>query len=84
MEYLYKDVLQKRAAYSAAQKGWAVAEANKAQADRKYSLGMLSKQEYLAEEVTWLTSKASKEQADMDLTAAMEAYEWAVKGLMEL
>lgn len=84
MEYLYKDVIQKQAAYSAAQKGWAAAEANKAQADRKYGLGMLSKQEYLAEEVTWLTSKASKEQAGMDLTAAMEAYEWAVKGLMEL
>ena len=84
LEYLYKDVLQKQASYSAAQKGWAAAETNKALADRKYSLGMLSKQEYLAEEVTWLTAKASKEQAGMDLTAAMETYEWALKGLMEL
>lgn len=84
LEYLYKDVLQKQVSYNAAQNGWTVAEANKAQADRKYSLGMISKQEYLTEEVTWLTAKASKEQAGMDLTAAMETYEWALKGLMEL
>lgn len=84
MEYLYRDVLQKQTAYQSALNSYAAAEAEKAQADRKYELGMMSRQEYLSAEVSWLTSKASKEQAGLDLTAAMEAYEWAMAGLMEL
>lgn len=84
MEFLYRDVQQKQASYQAAMNGWTVAEANKAQADRKYALGMISRQEYLTAEVTWLTAKASREQAALDLTASMETYEWAVKGLMAL
>lgn len=82
MELLYKNVLQARTSYDAAMNGWAAAEANKAQADRKYQLGMLSRQEYLAQEVTWLSTKATKEQAVMDLISAMETYEWAVDGMM--
>ena len=61
-----------------------MAESNKAMADRKYQLGMISKAEYLAEEITWLTAKASKEQAALDLVGSMETYEWAITGLMEL
>lgn len=83
MEYLYKDVLQKQTSYQAVLSGYAAAEADKAQADRKYELGMMSRQEYLAAEAAWLTEKASMEQAGMDLTAAMEAYEWALKGLIQ-
>lgn len=82
MEYLYRDVQQKQTSYQAVLSGYAAAEANQAQAERKYSLGMLSRQEYLAAEVTWLTEKAAMEQAGMDLTAAMENYEWALKGLI--
>lgn len=82
LEYLYKDVKQKELSYQAALNGFTVAEANMAQADRKYALGMLSRQEYLTAEVTYLSVKASKEQAGLDLTASMENYEWAVKGLI--
>lgn len=84
MEYLYKDVLQKQTSYGAALNGWTAAQGNKAQADRKYELGMISRQEYLAAEITWLTEKAAMEQAGMNLTAAMETYDWAVKGLVDL
>lgn len=84
MEYLYKDVMQKELSYNTAQDGWTVAENNKAQEDRKYQLGMISKAEHLSAEITWLTAKASKEQAAMDLLAAMEAYEWAILGLVSL
>lgn len=83
MEYLYKDVLQKQTSYQAVLSGYTAAEADKTQADRKYSLGMLSRQEYLSAEISWLTEKAAMEQAGMDLTAAMETYEWAVSGLID-
>ncbi|MBQ7796286.1 MAG: TolC family protein, partial [Lachnospiraceae bacterium] len=62
--------------------GWTAAENTKAQADRKYALGLISRQEYLQAEANWLTAKASKEQAALNLTEAMETYEWAVNGLM--
>ncbi len=84
MEFLYKDVQQKLFSYQSVQEGWTVAEANLALAERKFHLGMISKAEFLAEEITWLTAKANKEQASLALVAAMETYEWAIKGLMSL
>ena len=84
MEYLYSDVQQKVLAYQSAQEGWPASDAKLAQAERKFHLGMISKAEFLAEEITWLTAKASKEQAALTLLAAMETYEWAIKGLVKL
>ena len=84
LEFLYRDVQQKQVSYEASMNGWTAAEAGKAQADRKYRLGMISKQEYLNAEVAWLTAKASREKAALDLTASMETYEWALNGLMTL
>lgn len=81
---LYKDVQQKQALYEAAKLKYTADEANKAMADRKNALGMLSRQEYLTAENTWLSAQADFEEAGLSLTAAMEEYEWAVKGLMEL
>lgn len=82
LDDLYKKVLQAETSYSAAMNGWTAAEADKARADRKSELGMLSGQDYLAAETAWLNAKASKEQAAMDLISAMETYEWAVEGMM--
>lgn len=84
MEYLYSDVQQKMLTYQSAQEGWTAADAKLSQAERKFHLGMISKAEFLAEEIAWMTAKASKEQAALSLLAAMENYEWAVKGLMKL
>jgi len=84
MEFLYKDVHQKLLSYQSAVDGWPVAEAKLAQAERKYTLGMISRAEYIMEEINWLTAKAGKEQAALNLQAAMETYEWAIKGLMTL
>ena len=81
-EVLYKNVLAMRESYNGAMLGWAAAENKKAQADRKFALGMLSRNEYLQAEADWLTAKASKEQAELSLLEAMETYEWAVSGLM--
>lgn len=82
MSLLYKDVMQKQASYQAAQTKYRTAEADKAMADRKYSLGMLSRREYLDAEVTWLEAVAAKDSAGLDLTEAMETYEWAAAGLI--
>ena len=82
-EMLYKNVLSAKESYSGAMTAWTAAENKKNLADRKIALGMLSRNEYLQAEADWLTAKASKEQAELNLSAAMETYEWAVKGLMK-
>ncbi len=84
LDLLYRDVMQKKAAYEAAALQYTTALTDKAAADRKHSLGMVSNQEYLTAENTWLSEKAAYEAAGLALTAAMEEYEWAVKGLLEL
>ena len=83
MEYLYKDLQQKALSYQSAEEAWPAAEAKLAQAERKFVLGMISRAEYLTEEIAWLTAKANREQAALDLRAAMETYEWAIKGLIK-
>ena len=53
-------------------------------ADLQYSLGMLSRENYLAAEAAWLDGEAAWTAAGLDLTAAMENYEWAIKGLLDI
>mgnify|MGYP002510070735 FL=1 len=84
LDLLYRDVMQKKASYEAAVLQYTAAQADKAAADRKYNLGMLSGQQHLTAENTWLTEEAAFESAGLSLMAAMEEYEWAVKGLLEL
>lgn len=84
MEALYKSVIQKQTEFSAASLEYEAAAADKAAADQKYQMGMLSRQEYLQAEVSWMTAQESKESADLALQAAIEDYEWAVQGLLEI
>ena len=84
LDLLYRDVMQKKAAYEAAALQYTAARADKAAADRRHGLGMVSSQQYLTAENTWLSEKAAYEAVGLSLTAAMEEYEWAVKGLLEL
>ena len=84
LDLLYKDVLQKQAAYEAARTKFAADGADKAAADRKNALGMMSRQEYLTAESAYLAAEAEFTEASLALTGAMEEYEWAVKGMMEL
>ena len=48
MELLYQEVLQKQKAYEAAEAGWQKAQEDKKAADLQYSLGMLSRENYLS------------------------------------
>ena len=84
MELLYQEVLQKQKAYEAAEAGWQKAQEDKKAADLQYSLGMLSRENYLAAEAAWLDGEAAWTAAGLDLTAAMENYEWAIKGLLDI
>lgn len=84
LDLVYKDVIQKQASLNAANTNFQAATANKAAADRKYQMGMISRQEHLGEEVAYLTSKQAKEEADLALTASIEEYEWAITGYLDI
>ena len=84
LDLLYKDVLQKQAAYEAARTKFAADGADKAAADRKNALGMMSRQEYLQAESAWLSSEASHTAAKLDLTGAIENYQWALEGPLDI
>lgn len=84
MELLYQEVLQKQKAYEAAEAGWQKVQEDKKAADLQYSLGMLSRENYFAAEAAWLDGEAAWTAAGLDLTAAMENYEWAIKGLLDI
>lgn len=84
MDLLYQEVLQKQTAYQAAETAYEKAVSDKTAADSQYSLGMLSRESYLAAEASWLQSEASYTSAKLDLTEAMENYEWAREGLLDI
>ncbi|MCI8453586.1 MAG: hypothetical protein HFE84_03095 [Lachnospiraceae bacterium] len=84
LDALYQAALYKQSAYQSARLEFDAAVADKAAADRKNALGMSSRQEYLAAEAAFLACEADYEAAGLDLTAAIEQYEWAMRGLMEI
>lgn len=82
LESLYATVISKKQAYEGAVTAFEAADQLKQAADRKNSMGMMGRLEYLSAEVDYLTAKSAKETADLDLFSAMETYSWAVKGLI--
>ena len=82
MQKLYTSVISKKQAYDAAASEFAAASQTMAAADRKNSMGMMGKLEYLGAQVSYLNSKAGYTGASLALTKAMEDYDWAVKGLL--
>lgn len=82
MELLYQTVQAKLENWNGSLLRLESADSTKAQAERKYSLGMISRQEFLQAEADWLTAKAAGQKAAFDLIAAMETYEMAVSGLI--
>ena len=82
MEKLYRSVVSKKQAYDAASADYAAASQTMAAAERKNSMGMMGKLEYLGAQVSYLNSKAGYTGASLALIKAMEDYDWAVKGLL--
>lgn len=81
LQRLYQDVLDKKTAYESAITGFQSASLTWDAAQRQYSYGMMSKSQYLGAQVQYFSKKAAKESADLTLFQAMEAYDWAVKGI---
>ncbi len=84
LKALYDDVNAKKAALDAATIGYQSAQQSKAGNDRMYSLGMLSKSEYLGVQITYYQKEAAYESADTALRLSIETYEWAVRGFLTI
>lgn len=80
MQRLYQEVQDKRAAYEAAQTGFAAAELSRDASERQYRLGLLSEAQYIGTQLAYYQKKAAKESANLNLLQAMENYDWGVLG----
>lgn len=84
LKALYDDVAAKKAAYESALTGYQSAQTSQAGNDRMYSLGMLSKSDYLATQVSFYQKEAAFESADTALRLSIETYQWAVRGFLTI
>mgnify|MGYP000606314528 CR=1 FL=1 len=85
MKRLYERCSHKAGnALEQARTGYEKARINKQQADTKYAIGMLSKDEYLMEELDYVQKEADYKAADLALQQAMDTYDWAVLGIADI
>lgn len=84
MRQLYEEIQQAKKSYDAAENGYTSAQIRWENAQKKQALGMLSEEEYLQEKIQYTQKKAAFEAADLSLFQALETYDWAVKGIVEL
>ena len=84
MKQLYENVQEAKQSYDAAQTGYRSAEITWNNAQAQYSMGMLSKAEYLQKEIAYIQKKTNYEAADLSLLQALETYRWAMKGIVDL
>lgn len=84
MEALYQDILQKKAAYDSAQTAYEKAELVKNASDIQYQTGQIGKAAYLGQQLAYLQAKSNKNSANLALFQAMQTYDWAVDGIVEL
>lgn len=83
MDTLYQQVLSTYTAWNGAVTAMGAQEAAFSAANHKMELGMLARQDYLEARSAYLEAVAAKGQADVDFQQAMDAYDWAVKGLTD-
>lgn len=84
MTKLYHDVLQARSDLYNAQTTQGQEQTNLAAADRKWSLGMISKMEHMQAQNAYTTAEINVRVAELALLQALETYDWAVKGNLTL
>lgn len=80
----YQAVLQAKTAYDQAQTDLALETKNMETVQRKYDLKMVSKLEYLQAQAAYVEKQVGSITADMKLLQAMDTYDWAVRGLLNL
>lgn len=81
MDTLYNEMTAKLQAFQAAESSYEAAEKNYGALQVKYQSGLLSRQEYLKGEVSYLQQKNSFKQAERELSQAIAAYQWEIKGV---
>lgn len=84
LEALYQAVLEHKAAYEGADTAFQGALITMNGSDLKDQMGMLGRPEYLQCKLAYLQQKLALKTAQLNLLQAMEDYDWAVKGLIEL
>lgn len=84
LESLYQAVLESKTAYDAANTAFAGAQITMNGNDLKYQMGMLGRLEYLQLKMAYLQQKAALRTEELNLTQAMENYNWAVEGLADI
>lgn len=84
IQNLYNDVLQKKISLELAEASLNTATAGMNAASIKYQLGTISRLQYLQEEAAYLEKQVERETADTEMLQSVEAYEWALKGIMNI
>lgn len=84
LQSLYETVLESRTAYEAATNAYESAKLTMNGNDLRYQMGMLGKLEYLQAKTGYLQSKMTYDMAKLSLKSAMEDYQWALYGVVEL
>lgn len=80
----YHAVLQAKTAYDQAIADFDLEAKNMQTAQLKFDLKMLSKLEYIQTQTAFTEKQANKAIAEMALLQAMDAYDWALRGLLSL
>jgi hypothetical protein len=83
VEARYKLLEQARADYEQAAGELELARTGAQTAERKYSLGMISKNEYTQQQGTMASSQSACDTAGLKYRQALEDYRWAVNGLAQ-
>lgn len=81
MDALYNEITAKIQAKEAASQSYEAAKKDYQALQTKVQAGILSRQEYLAGQVSYLQKEASFKQADRELSQAIAAYQWEIKGI---
>ena len=81
---LYQAVLQSRTAYEAEGGAYESAAIEMNANEQRYAMGMLSRLGYLQARAAFLQQKAAYETAAAGLQQAMDTYDWALQGIVEL
>lgn len=81
---LYNDVLQKRNEYQTAVAAFELEKTKMDTAERKMQVGTIGRLEYLQQKNAYVTKEIAVKNADLALFQAMETYDWAVKGNLNI
>ena len=84
LDALYQTVLQSRTAYEAAGSAYESAAIEMNANEQRYAMGMLSRLGYLQARAAFLQQKAAYETAAAGLQQAMDTYDWALQGIVDL